>query len=56
VRLELLVAADIIRTVAIDPTFQSVGALGLAKRGWRGSHCGGRRRTLSDHGLEGGRI
>jgi uncharacterized membrane protein len=29
VRLELLVAAEIIRTVAIDPTFQSVGVLGL---------------------------
>jgi uncharacterized membrane protein len=29
VGLELLVAADIIRTVAIDPTFQSVGVLGL---------------------------
>lgn len=27
--LELLVAADIIRTVAVDPTFQSVGVLGL---------------------------
>ncbi|RSZ63772.1 DUF1622 domain-containing protein [Corynebacterium hylobatis] len=27
--LELLVAADIIRTVAITPTFQSVGVLGL---------------------------
>lgn len=27
--LELLVAADIIRSVAIDPTFQSVGVLGL---------------------------
>jgi uncharacterized membrane protein len=29
VGLELLVAADIIRTVAIEPTFQSVGVLGL---------------------------
>jgi uncharacterized membrane protein len=29
VGLELLVAADIIRTIAIDPTFQSVGVLGL---------------------------
>jgi len=29
VGLELLVAADIIRTVAVDPTFQSVGVLGL---------------------------
>lgn len=27
--LELLVAADIIRTVALEPTFQSVGVLGL---------------------------
>jgi len=27
--LEVLVAADIIRTVAVDPTFQSVGVLGL---------------------------
>ncbi len=27
--LELLVAADIIRTVAVAPTFQSVGVLGL---------------------------
>ncbi len=27
--LELLVAADIIRTVAIDPTFANVGVLGL---------------------------
>jgi len=27
--LELLVAADIIRSVAIDPTFASVGVLGL---------------------------
>lgn len=27
--LELLVAADIIRTVAVDPTLQSVAALGL---------------------------
>lgn len=27
--LELLVAADIIRTVAVDPSFQSVGVLGL---------------------------
>jgi uncharacterized membrane protein len=27
--LELLVAADIIRTVAVDSTFQSVGVLGL---------------------------
>ena len=27
--LELLVAADIIRTVAVTPTFQSVGVLGL---------------------------
>lgn len=27
--LELLVAADIIRTVAITPTFQSVGVLGM---------------------------
>lgn len=27
--LEFLVAADIIRSVAIDPTFQSVGVLGL---------------------------
>lgn len=27
--LELLVAADIIRTVAIDPTYESVGVLGL---------------------------
>ena len=27
--LELLVAADIIRSVAIDPTFVSVGVLGL---------------------------
>lgn len=29
VGLEFLVAADIIRSVAIDPTFQSVGVLGL---------------------------
>jgi uncharacterized membrane protein len=29
VGLELLVAADIIRTVAIDPTFQNIGVLGL---------------------------
>ena len=29
VGLELLVAADIIRTVAVDPSFQSVGVLGL---------------------------
>jgi uncharacterized membrane protein len=29
VGLELLVAADIIRTVTIEPTFQSVGVLGL---------------------------
>jgi uncharacterized membrane protein len=29
VGLELLVAADIIRSVAIDPTFASVGVLGL---------------------------
>lgn len=29
VGLELLVAADIIRTVAIEPTLQSVGVLGL---------------------------
>lgn len=29
VGLEFLVAADIIRSVAIDPTFQSVGILGL---------------------------
>lgn len=29
VGLELLVAADIIRSVAIDPTFTSVGVLGL---------------------------
>lgn len=29
VGLELLVAADIIRSVAIDPTFQSVGVLAL---------------------------
>ncbi len=29
VGLELFVAADIIRTVAIEPTFQSVGVLGL---------------------------
>lgn len=27
--LEFLVAADIVRTVAIDPTFRSVGVLGL---------------------------
>ena len=27
--LELLVAADIIRTVAVTPTFESVGVLGL---------------------------
>jgi uncharacterized membrane protein len=27
--LELLVAADIIRTVAVDPSFRSVGVLGL---------------------------
>jgi uncharacterized membrane protein len=27
--LEFLVAADIVRTVAIDPTFESVGVLGL---------------------------
>jgi len=27
--LELLVAADIVRTVAIDPTFLTVGVLGL---------------------------
>jgi uncharacterized membrane protein len=27
--LELLIAADIIRTVAVDPTFQTVGVLGL---------------------------
>ena len=27
--LELLVAADIIRTVAVAPTFESVGVLGL---------------------------
>ena len=27
--LELLVAADVIRTVALEPTFQSVGVLGL---------------------------
>lgn len=27
--LELLVAADIIRTVAVDPTFRSLGVLGL---------------------------
>src|SRR5579862_5674842 len=29
VGLEFLVAADIIRSVAVDPTFQSVGVLGL---------------------------
>ena len=29
VGLELLVAADIIRSVAIDPTFATVGVLGL---------------------------
>lgn len=27
--LELLVAADVVRTVALEPTFQSVGVLGL---------------------------
>ncbi len=29
VGLELLIAADIIRSVAIDPTFETVGVLGL---------------------------